>query len=85
MDNIALYPNLFQARRIFCTMRLFSNLFSTKPSIFIRKETFCEHRGLLRVVGTMRLTFFGKQFSFGYIVPLHFFKSSWLGKSVLRI
>ena len=34
-----------------------SNLFSSKlPSIFTKNETFCEHKGLLKVFGTMRLT-----------------------------
>ena len=35
----------------------FSNLFSSKlPSIFTRNETFCEHKGLLKVFGTVRFT-----------------------------
>ena len=34
-----------------------SNLFSSKlPSIFTRNETFCEHKGLLKVFGTVRFT-----------------------------
>ena len=39
-------------------MRLFSNLLSLKPpSIFTRNiKHFCEHKGHLRVFGTMRLT-----------------------------
>ena len=35
----------------------FSNLFSSKlPSIFTRNETFCEHKELLKVFGTVRFT-----------------------------
>ena len=38
-------------------MRLFSNLFSSKPpSNFTMNKTFCEHKGFLRGFGTMRLT-----------------------------
>ena len=37
-------------------MRLFSNLFSSKPLQFSRNETFCEPKGLLKVFGAMRLT-----------------------------
>ena len=39
-------------------MLLISNLFSSKPplSIFTLNETFCEHKTLLVVFGTMRLT-----------------------------
>ena len=44
-----LYPIFLQ--------RLFSNLFSSKsPSIFTRNETLSEHKRLLRVFGTIRLT-----------------------------
>ena len=35
----------------------FSNSFSSKlPSLFTRNETFCEHKGLLKVFGTVRFT-----------------------------
>ena len=37
--------------------KFFSNLFSSKlPSIFTRNETFCEHKELLKVFGTVRFT-----------------------------
>ena len=34
----------------------FSNLFNRIPEIFSRNETFCDHRRLLMVFGSMRLT-----------------------------
>ena len=38
-------------------MSFFSNLFSSElPSIFTRNETFCEHKELLKVFGTVRFT-----------------------------
>ena len=41
----------FKDRCFLCDF--FSNLFSSKlPSIFTRNETFCEHKGLLKVFGT---------------------------------
>ena len=36
------------------SLRLFSNLFLSKPVNFTRNETFCEHTGLFRVFGTLR-------------------------------
>ena len=40
-----------------CFLCVFSNLFSSKlPSIFTRNETFCEHKELLKVFGTVRFT-----------------------------
>ena len=51
-----LYPIFVSKIGVF-SMRLFSNLFSSMPPlIFTRNETFCEHKGLLRVFGTIRLT-----------------------------
>ena len=45
----------FKDRRFFYAT--FSNLFSSMPPLnFSRNETFCEHKGLLGVFGTMRLT-----------------------------
>ena len=44
-------------QRPFFLCDFFSNPFSSKPpSIFTRNETFCEHKGLLKAVGTIRLT-----------------------------
>ena len=40
-----------------CFFYATSNLFSSKPpSIFTRNEAFCEHKGLLKAVGTIQLT-----------------------------
>ena len=41
-------------RPLFFLCDFFSNLFSSKPSQFLLK-TFCEHKALLKVFGTMRL------------------------------
>ena len=65
-----LRPNTLYPIFVFCKDRCFfflSNLFPSKPpSIFTRNETFCEHKRLLKVFGTMRLTgdqkFFSKNF-----------------------
>ena len=48
---------IFFQTGVFC-IRLFQNLFSSKPSpsMFARNESVCEHYGLLKVIGTMRLT-----------------------------
>ena len=64
MNNFCLRIRFSQAQHsisdFFCKDLFFfflSNLFSSKPpSIFTRNETFCEHKGLLKVFGTMRLT-----------------------------
>ena len=37
-------------------MRLFQFVSIEAPSTFTRNETFCEHRGLLRVFGTVKLS-----------------------------
>ena len=51
-----LYP-IFVFLRPFFLCDFSQNLFSSKPpSIFTRNETFCEHKGLLGVLGTIRLT-----------------------------
>ena len=45
----------FKDRCFLC--EFFSNLFSSKlPSIFTRNETFCEHKELFKVFGTVRFT-----------------------------
>ena len=70
MNNFCLEIRISQAQHAisdFCfvlktgvfSMWLFSNLFSSKrppPSIFTRNELFCEHKGLLKIFGFMRLT-----------------------------
>ena len=52
-----LYPILFLFHRpAFFYAMFFLIVFIEVPSIFNRNETFCEHKGLLRTLDTMRLT-----------------------------
>ena len=51
-----LYPIFVFLKTAVFLCDFFSNLFSSKPpQFFTRNETFCEHKALLKVFGTMRL------------------------------
>ena len=78
---------LFFLRPAFFSCDFFPIYFYRNPlSIFTRKETFCEHRGLLRVFGTMQLTgdFIEKIFSSIFSFLRGFVVSSW-GESGFRV
>ena len=72
------------------SLRQFSYFFQLSPTFFTENETFCEHKGLLGVFGTMRLTgdFHRKNFPeiFGYRIFLSFcfLKNFWLRKMDFR-
>ena len=63
----------------------FSNSFSSKlPSLFTRNETFCEHKGLLKVFGTVRFTGDLQKFFFRKMTK-YFFQFSCFFKKSFRL